>query len=162
MELKTNAKGLLSEWAKTCCKTGQNKINYKCHILKSQGNFRINKLKFQKEEKLFHVNKEFYLSFLWGIFWLWVARWESGLTSQKVVQRKEKLASFSHSAAQGWQTTHLRNCKCTTVFAPWTVVNEAPIQETGEPDQASGRQIELSRRLVDSDILLVLPSRKFP
>ena len=38
----------------------QSQINYKYNILKASGNFRSNKLKFQKEEKLFFFEQGFF------------------------------------------------------------------------------------------------------
>ena len=67
MELKTNDKrtSVLEETRTgkhSCCKTGQSQINHK-YIFRASENFRINQLKFQKEEKVFYVGKDFYLSF---------------------------------------------------------------------------------------------------
>lgn len=67
MQLRTNDKSSVLKYVRTrkhfCYKTAQNQTSYKYHILKASENFRSNKLKFQKEEKLLFVSKDFSLSF---------------------------------------------------------------------------------------------------
>lgn len=106
MQLRTNDKSSVLKYVRTrkhfCYKTAQNQTSYKYHILKASENFRSNKLKFQKEEKLLFVSKDFSLSFSCRHFLTLGACGGSGLINQTLGYRKEKLAKILVILQEQW------------------------------------------------------------